>query len=102
MKREREREHLKADNVGMFLENFHIEHEAFKIKISSESGSYGKTLAINFPAGDANKLQMALYEVFAFSQKPRSRVTQIGAWHDAPALTTQQINELPLTWKLHQ
>lgn len=88
-----EPEHLKVDNVGMFLDGFVFHHKAIGIKISSESGAYGKTLTVECPEGDSSKLREALDDSFSFALKKGAQMSAVGGWRDSPALSASAIKD---------
>ncbi|WP_131793423.1 hypothetical protein [Legionella brunensis] len=87
----REREHLKADNIGMFLDSFKVQHHLLGITITSESGAYGKVLSVTCPEGDASNLERPLWDVFSFAVKPKSGLSDIGGWKESPGHTEDEI-----------
>ncbi|HGU7315425.1 TPA: hypothetical protein ACNBB3_000930 [Legionella pneumophila] len=88
------REQIKADNVGLFLNEFEIRHHALGITISSGSGAYGKKLSVQSPAG-SDELYKALFikVPFEFAVKRGSGLSAIGNWKDSPGHTAKQIQE---------
>lgn len=88
-----EPEHLKVDNVGMFLDGFVFHHKAIGIKISSESGAYGKTLTVECSEGDSSKLRGALDNSFSFALRKGAQMSAVGGWRDSPALSASEIKD---------
>lgn len=94
-----EREQVKADNVGIFLESFRVHHKNIDMKISSHSGPYGKILEAHIPVGndidETTKLSFifkeALEHPLRFALKPKSGFHTVGTWKDAPNKTETQI-----------
>jgi hypothetical protein len=78
----KEKKHLKADNVAMFIDGFRVEHRNLEIKISSVAGIYGKNLEIECGHGNTDKLNDALWEGFDFSLKPGAVIHNFGSYWD--------------------
>ncbi|WP_454781967.1 hypothetical protein [Legionella sp. WA2022007384] len=77
------RELVKADNVLLYLKAFSILHKKFNIKITSTSGGYGKTLIVELPIGNAERLRNALIDSLSFALRKPSLIRAIGGWNDS-------------------
>lgn len=84
---------LKIDNVAMFLEKFSVHHHVLGLKITSESGAYGKTLDVICPEGNPDKLRQGLDYSFSFAMRSGAKMTSIGAWKDSPSLSKEEIQD---------
>lgn len=86
------REFVKADNIHSFLRSYSIYHKKWGIKISSNSGFYGKNLNVVLPEGNANQFRDALTHSFSFALKKGASLKAIDGWTDSE-YTQKEIEE---------